>query len=106
LCNAYEQSAHKPWTQPLGYEYAAYEVAADALKRAADLDRETLRQSIAATDLKTIVGPIRFDKQNICHTPVVGGQWHKNKKWPWDLTIVYNRQHPNIPLRGKMVAIA
>ena len=106
LCDVYEKSASKQWNQPLGYEYAAYEIAADVLKRAGSLDKETLRKSIMATDLKTMVGKIKFNKENYCRTPVVGGQWHKGKKWPWEVTITYNGLHPEIPKTANLAVIS
>jgi len=33
---------------------------------------------------------------------LVGGQWVKGKKWPWELEIVYNREAPSIPTTAKM----
>ena len=106
LCDAYEKGVGKSWTQPLGYEYAAYEIAADVLKRSGSLDKEALRQSIAATNLNTMVGHIQFNKENYCRTPVVGGQWRKGQKWPWEVSIVYNREHPEIPAVGNLVVIS
>jgi len=31
----------------------------------------------------------------------VGGQWVKGKKWPWDIIVTYNKEHPQIPTAGK-----
>ena len=42
----------------IGFTYAAFEVAADALKRAGTLDKDKLREALAQTNLTTIVGPI------------------------------------------------
>jgi len=41
--------------------YTALQVAADALRRAGSLERETLRDALRTTDLTTIFGRIRFD---------------------------------------------
>jgi branched-chain amino acid transport system substrate-binding protein len=43
--------------------YAALLLAADALRRAGSLERPSVRQSLQATDLLTVFGPIRFDDQ-------------------------------------------
>jgi branched-chain amino acid transport system substrate-binding protein len=40
--------------------YAAMYVIADALRRASSLTREAVRDSLAATNLKTVFGPIKF----------------------------------------------
>lgn len=102
LCDAWVAETGRTWTQPIGYEYAAYETAVDVLKRTQSLDRETLRQTIAATDLDTIVGHIKFNDQNYCNTPVVGGQWVPGEKFPWDLQITSNYRHSEIPVTGEM----
>jgi branched-chain amino acid transport system substrate-binding protein len=103
LCDAWVKETGKEWTQPLGFKYAGYEIAADVLKRAGTLDRNTLRDALAKTDLKTIVGPIKFNNRNYSETPLVGGQWVKGKKWPWMLEITNNGQHPEIKKTANMV---
>jgi branched-chain amino acid transport system substrate-binding protein len=96
---------NQEWTQPIGYKYAGYELAADVLNRAKSLDKEVLRKAIADTNMDTIVGPIKFNDQNYCRTPLVGGQWVKGDKYPWKINIVYNKQHPEIPTNGTFKAI-
>jgi branched-chain amino acid transport system substrate-binding protein len=94
IADAWEHSQNKQWTQPLGYSHALWEVVIDTLKRAKDpLSRASIRDSLKATDLSTLVGPIKFTGDphpNICKTPVLGGQWVKGAKWPFDLKIVDN----------------
>jgi branched-chain amino acid transport system substrate-binding protein len=91
---------NQEWTQPIGYKYAGYEIAADVLNRTRSLDKEVIRTAIADTDMSTIVGGIHFNGQNYCRTPLVGGQWVKGDKFPWKINIVYNKEHPEIPLNG------
>ncbi len=38
LADGYTAGTGKPWTQPIGFNHALFEVAADVMKRAADLD--------------------------------------------------------------------
>lgn len=90
------------WTQPLGYVYALFEVAGDVLSRAQSTDKEKLKKALGTTKLDTIVGPIAFDDKHVARTPLVGGQWTKGEKYPWDLRIVYNDTAPAI---GKTAAI-
>ena len=103
LCDAWVKETGKEWTQPLGFKYAGYEIAADVLKRAGSLDPNTLRETLAKTDLNTIVGPVKFNNRNYSETPLVGGQWVKGKKWPWSLEITNNRQYPQIKKTANMV---
>ncbi len=101
VCDEWTAKTGKPWTQPIGFKYAAYEIVADALKRAQTLDKAKVREAIAATNLKTIVGPVKYNAQNFSKTPLVGGQWVKGKKWPWEIDITYDKEHPEIPSQGK-----
>ncbi len=74
------------------------------LKRAASLDKDKIREAIIKTDLKTIVGPIKYTKDNYCKTPMVGGQWVKGKgRWPWELEIVENNQYPEIKKTAELI---
>ena len=100
LCDEWTAKTKKPWTQPIGFKYAAYEIVADALKRAQTLDKAKVRDAIAATNLNTIVGPVKYNAQNFSKTPLVGGQWVKGKKWPWEIIVTYNKEHPEIPTQG------
>ena len=94
IATQWEADTKRQWTQPLGYSHALLEVAIDILKRSSNpLDREANRDAMAATNLQSLVGPIKFDgtpHKNICKTPIFGGQWVKGEKWPYDLKIVDN----------------
>ena len=79
----------------------------DALKRAKDPgDAASLRDAIAATNLKTVVGDVKWGGggpfKNVSKTPLVLGQWVKGTKNKYDLVIVNNSQAPAIPAGGKM----
>ena len=93
------------WSQPLGFVYAMFELAADVLARARTADKDKVRQALAATKLDTIVGPIQFDDKHVARTPLVGGQWTKGEKYPWDLRVVYNATAEAIPRTAEMKAI-
>jgi len=103
LCEAWVKETGKPWTQPIGFKYAAFEIAFNSLSRARSLDREKIRQALAATDMDTIVGHIKYNDKQYSETPLVGGQWVKGKRWPWELEIVYNQGHKEIPRTGELM---
>jgi branched-chain amino acid transport system substrate-binding protein len=103
LADSWTKSTSRQWTQPLGFDYAAFEIAIDVLKRAGSLDKNKIREALVQTNLDTVVGHIKFNEKNYALTPLVGGQWVKGAKWPWDLQITYNKENPNIPTTGKMV---
>lgn len=103
LCNAWEKDTKKQWTMPLGLTYAGLEIALNAIQRAQSLDKAKIKNVLADTDLDTIVGHIKYDRNHCSETPLVGGQWMKGKRWPWELGIVYNKQHPQIPTSTRLV---
>ncbi len=45
---------------PVGAAYAAVQILANAIEKAGSLDREKLRAAIAATDMITVRGPVKF----------------------------------------------
>ena len=100
LCADWTKDTNQNWTQPIGFKYAGYEIAANVLNRAQSLDKNTIRKAIADTKMDTIVGPISYNEQNYCRTPLVGGQWQKGSKYPWEIKIVNNKLHPEIPTNG------
>jgi branched-chain amino acid transport system substrate-binding protein len=102
LCNAWTKETNKEWTQPIGFKYAGFEIAADALKRAQTLDKEKLRDAIGATNMNTIVGPVKYNEQHFSETPLVGGQWVKGTEYPWKLQIISDKRYPKIPTTGEM----
>ena len=110
IAQQWETDRKRQWTQPLGYSHALIEVAVDILKRSADpLDREANREAMAATDLSTVCGPVRFagtPHRNICTMPIFGGQWVQGGNWPYDLKIVDNTVNQLFPPEQKIVPIA
>ena len=106
LAAAYEASTGKQWTQPIGFAHGLFEVAVDALKRAKSVKAADIRDAIAATSMKTVVGDVKWGGQgpfkNVSKTPLVLGQWNKGKKHNYDLVIVNNQAAPGIPVGGKL----
>lgn len=104
ICDAWEKQSGKQWNQPLGPKHTAWEIAYDVLKRAQTLDKEKIRDAIGNTTITTVYGgPTKYNKEHYSTTPLVGGQWLKGKKWPWNLEIVFNKKHPEIAKTAEMV---
>jgi branched-chain amino acid transport system substrate-binding protein len=103
LAEAWTKKTGRQWTQPLGLDYAGFELAVDAMKRAGSLKKKLVRDALKQTNLKTVLGPIKFDEKNYCKTPFLGGQWVKGKRWPWELETVYNGTYPSIPCTAEMI---
>jgi len=108
LTNAYTEATGRPWTQPIGFKHALFEVVADVVKRTADLDDSSaIVDAIAATNLKTIVGPVEWTGtpvKNVTKTPLVAGQWQKGPDG-FDLVICENETAPEIPVGGELQLI-
>lgn len=104
LCAAYTDGTGRPWTQPIGFKHALFEVAFDVLKRSEDISPDAILESITSTDLATIVGPVNWNGQpvrNVSKTPLVAGQWRKDGDKA-DLVITTNETAPEIPTGGKL----
>ncbi|QDY99847.1 ABC transporter substrate-binding protein [Nitratireductor mangrovi] len=115
LAAGFTEATGRPWTQPIGFVHALFEVAADVMKRVSDpTDSAAVVEAIAATKLDTIVGPLAWDganlppfaQKNVAKTPLVGGQWRLKEGGGYDLVITDNKTAPNIPTGGAMEAIA
>lgn len=105
LADSYVKASGKPWTSTLGFSHAIFEVALDVIKRTKDLaSPAAIIESINATDLQTIVGPVNWKGgpvPNVTKTPLAGGQWQRNNG-KLELVITTNVQHPDIPVGGKL----
>src|SRR5438046_1191825 len=101
LTDAYSKATNRPWTQPIGFKHALFEVAIDVLKRARNLgDPKSILEAITATNYASIVGPVRWTGQpvkNVTKTPLVSGQWQR-KGNTFDLVITQNETAPPIPV--------
>jgi branched-chain amino acid transport system substrate-binding protein len=112
---AFTSATGRPWTQPIGFAHALFELAVDAINRAEDpTDGDAVAAAIAATRLDTLVGTIAWDgaglppfaAKNVAKTPLVGGQWRLKDGGGYDLVITDNKTAPAIPVGGSMEAIA
>ncbi len=105
LAGGYSEASGRPWTQPIGFKHALFEVVADVVRRAEDLDDpEAIVAAITSTDLNTIVGPVNWDNgpiNNVTKTPLVGGQWQKQGEG-YELQIVGNGPAPEIPITADL----
>lgn len=105
LADGYTAATGKPWTQPIGFRHALFEVVNDVIKRAADVeDPDALVEAIRTTALPTMVGKIDWATgpvANVSKTPLVAGQWQKPAD-KLELVITTNVQAPEIPVGGTL----
>ena len=105
LADGYTAATNRPWTQPIGFKHALFEVTADVIRRASDLDdTAAIMDAITSTNLSTIVGPVNWDNgpvKNVTKTPLVSGQWQQQANG-FELVITNNETAPQIPVTGEL----
>jgi len=109
LADGYTAETGRPWTQPIGFKHALFEVVRDVVSRAADLDdTAAILAAIASTKLSTIVGDVDWSKgpvKNVTKTPLVAGQWQK-QNGQMELVVTSNANAPQIPVGGTLKLLA
>ncbi len=109
LADAYTKATNRPWTQPIGFQHALFEVAIDVLKRTKNPnDPKSVLAAITSTNYQSIVGPVNWTGKpvkNVTKTPLVGGQWQR-KGDKFELVITENKTAPNIPVGGKLMPLS
>ena len=105
LCDAYEHSTGRAWTQPIGFQHALFEAAIDVVKRAKNLSEPaSILEAIVTTDYQSVVGPIKWSGKpvkNVTKTPLVAGQWRRKGK-KIELVICENTTAPSIKAQDKL----
>jgi len=85
LNEAHQKLFNRPADPLVGPAYACLQILADAVTRAKTLDRDKVRDAIAATKMMTVVGPVRFRADGTGEVKVFFQQWLKGKQelvWP------------------------
>jgi len=101
LCEMYTKETGEQAHAGIGYKHANIELAIDVLKRAQTLDKEVIRDTIAKTNLDTVVGHIQYDDQNFSELNVTVGQWQKGDEWPYEMEVFCNTKQKEVPLSKK-----
>ncbi len=85
LNEAHQKKFGRPADPVVGPAYACIQILAAAITRAGVLDREKIRDAVAATDMATVVGPVKFRPDGTGIVQSVFVQWIKGKQelvWP------------------------
>jgi branched-chain amino acid transport system substrate-binding protein len=85
LNEAHEKKYGRPADPIVGPAYACVEIVAAAVTRAGSLDRDKVRDAVAATSMTTVIGPVKFrpDGTGIVQQALL--QWINGKQelvWP------------------------
>jgi branched-chain amino acid transport system substrate-binding protein len=84
---AHQAKYNTPAQATTGPAYAQIQILADALGRAPTLTRDALRDAIAATDVMTVEGPVKFNPDGTGQVVVIFDQWQNGVQelvWPID----------------------
>ncbi|WP_368396621.1 hypothetical protein [Streptomyces sclerotialus] len=107
LATAYEQATGRQWLQPLGLAHALFEVAAHALRTAADpTDRAAVAEAVGATRLETVAGPLDWTAgpvPNVATVRLAGGQWQPGTHHDYHLAVVTNRHVEGLPVGADLL---
>jgi branched-chain amino acid transport system substrate-binding protein len=85
LNEAHQKLFNRPADPLVGPSYACLQILADAVTRAKTLDRDKIRDAVAATKMTTVIGPVRFRPDGTGEVKVFFQQWLKGKQelvWP------------------------
>ncbi|URN12178.1 ABC transporter substrate-binding protein [Streptomyces radiopugnans] len=109
LAGAYEQATGRQWLQPLGLAYALFEVAAHALRTAADpTDPAAVAAAVGRTRLETVAGPLDWTAgpvPNVATVRLAGGQWQQGARHDYELAVVSNRHVEGLPVDADLVPL-
>ena len=85
LNDAHEKKLGRPSDPIVGPAYACVQILAAAISRAGSTDREKIRDAIAATDMVTVIGPVKFRPDGTGIVQAAFAQWQHGKQelvWP------------------------
>jgi branched-chain amino acid transport system substrate-binding protein len=84
----HEKRFGRPADVIVGPAYACVQIEANAIQKAGKLDAEAIRDAMAASNLDTVMGRVRFRPDGTGIVPTVFVQWQAGKQelvWPKDL---------------------
>jgi branched-chain amino acid transport system substrate-binding protein len=87
MVERYQAKFGNPPAAVTGPAYAAVQILADAISHAGSLDRDAIRDAIAATDMETVIGHVTFNEDGTGDVVTVINQWQEGKQalvWPPD----------------------
>ena len=92
--------------QPAAYAYQALELAVHTFRTTSSMNKEDIRDAIAALDTDTIIGHVKYDQKmdglTFARTVLCGGQWQR-EDGELKLRIIDNSLYDGIPLTGEYI---
>ena len=93
LNESHMKKFNRPADVMTGPAYACVQVLANAIERAGTLEREKIRYAITSTDMKTVIGPLKFRPDGTGVVIYIGVQWQQGKQ-----EIVFPKEYVTVPL--------
>jgi branched-chain amino acid transport system substrate-binding protein len=93
LNESHMKKFNRPADVITGPAYACVQALANAIEKAGTLDREKIRDAIAATDMMTVIGPLKFRPDGTGVVVYFGVQWQKGKQ-----EVVFPKEYATAPL--------
>src|SRR5882724_12435951 len=101
----YKTSTGNDWTQPMGFNYAVFEIAVAALKAAGDpTDKAAVASAIGKLKGQAITGAYDFTSGPVPHVsqiPELLAQWRVQSGAP-QLVVIDNSELPAVPVASQM----
>src|SRR5579872_2390499 len=107
IASAFESDTGNQWIQSLS-NYSLFEVAHAALTATNNPhDKAEVADAMTKVNITGLAGKLNWtDPKNpapgVVDTPVVGVQWKKGTKYPYEMQVVDNTLMPNVPLTGQL----
>ena len=106
LAADYKTATGNDWTQPMGFNYAVFEIAAAALKASGDpKDRKAVASAIGQLKGQAITGAYDFTSGPVPHVseiPELLAQWRVKSGGSPELVVIDNSDLPAVPVASQM----
>ena len=101
----YKTKTGNDWTQPMGFNYAVFEIAVAALKASGDpTDKAAVASAIGKLKGQAITGAYDFTSGPVPHVsqiPELLAQWRVQSDGP-QLVVIDNSELPAVPVASKL----
>src|SRR5262244_117755 len=93
LYEAHEKKYGRPADPIVGPAYACVQILAAAISKAGSTDHAKIRDAIAATDMTTVIGPVKFRPDGTGIVAAAFAQWQNGKQ-----ELVYPKEYATAPV--------
>jgi len=110
LADSYEKDSGNEWFSQIGATLSLLDVAIEALKASGDpKNKQAVADAVKTLKVEVPLGNLDWSKgpvPGVAVHPLVGGQWVKGTKWPFEFVVCENSLDTNIPVQAKLLPYA